>query len=769
MKKLISILGVSTLVMSSTLALTACRGKNGGGVDNSYFDSELDKVDPTIRNQVKYTSSIAKILIAARHENMNTYAFPALQYFLNNVGTNLAGTFKTKSGQEVKIKDYIDGYKKLNNMTWNTRSAGDSSYNGEVNKWDIMNTMVEMNNFNKWNVESGRPTDNDFEVNPNTAWAFYDTGAMVNSISQKADSVLDYVNKTSGWWPYYQSQSGQPGASNIIYNNFIGTSPTTSQLGYTTNSGKQTINYGSKIANQASNLFNLYGTKYFNLAISSLANFGPGMEMPTIQALTKIFPVAATDEAGETTMGVLLAAPMAIMAVQAYSDWFKSDNTIKDESPLLKIFSEDTLNNLKVKFKDDKGTAQDLNLGGILQKINPEIMPYFIGGANEKQYLDLTNPDHKNRFLKWYAILSDWFKKAIAKEEAASGKKFDTAKFNQVLPTAIYEEIKKLQDGLLKYVTMATDAAVLLRTVTEMFSQPGFDLFNLLQGIGGLASWFYKWDSTQEDFVVNTTNVEHITKVYNDGPKANGYNANLTNVDPKSDYGQMLLSEFGLDSSTNTYTKGSLFDMINTWAHGSDGSNPNNEAMHQFILNALDSKNGYLGKLLNNVDQAMANDWFDNIFLNRKWYISADGTGVDGSKLGKVVKDGQIVGVRYQLDYYGPKDASTKLEYHTSPLGYTDPTTGKVPSWAPDPNPKPSDKHNIAPQDGGTWDDNDWKGYDGDGNAYLANSEHVKYSYVVEFDDEARLINAFTGKGDLNQQSYKLSDFAWYYNGKRYY
>ena len=183
MKKLLSILGVTTLTSTSVFSVAAC-SKGKTGINNDYFDSEINKIDPTIRNQVKYTSTIAKILIASRHENMNTYAFPTLQYFLNNIGKNLKGTFKTKSGKEVQIKDYVEEYKKLNNIFYNPWSARNTSYEPERNNYNLMSSLVAMTNFAKWNTKEnqGHPNKDkdpktnrypEFEVNQNLGWAQY--------------------------------------------------------------------------------------------------------------------------------------------------------------------------------------------------------------------------------------------------------------------------------------------------------------------------------------------------------------------------------------------------------------------------------------------------------------------------------------------------------------------------------------------------------------------------------------------------------------------
>ncbi len=115
MKKLFYILWSKNLMSTSMFGVFSCaKGKNSQ--NNYYFDSKLNKIDLTIQNLVKYTSTIAKILIGSSHENMNNYNFPTLQYFLNNVGINLKGVFTTKSGEEIKIKDYVEEYKKLNNF-----------------------------------------------------------------------------------------------------------------------------------------------------------------------------------------------------------------------------------------------------------------------------------------------------------------------------------------------------------------------------------------------------------------------------------------------------------------------------------------------------------------------------------------------------------------------------------------------------------------------------------------------------------------------------
>ena len=130
-------------------------------------------------------------------------------------------------------------------------------------------------------------------------------------------------------------------------------------------------------------------------------------------------------------------------------------------------------------------------------------------------------------------------------------------------------------------------------------------------------------------------------------------------------------------------------------------------------------------------------------------------------------KDGQLVGIRYQLDYYGSKDSSTDLEHHHQPLGYTNSTSGRAANWDPS-NPKARMEFpNMVPND--SWEKSDWEAYDGEGTDYLKNSDQVKYSYVIKLNDEARMLGTFAGLNDLTTHAFKMMDFAWYYNNKRYY
>ncbi|WP_368486618.1 lipoprotein [Spiroplasma sp. DGKH1] len=759
MKKLLSILGTTSLIATSTVSLVACHSKLT--TNSQYFDSEVNNIDPVIRNQVKYTSSIAKMLIAARHENMNTYGFPTIQYFLNNMANNLQGTFKTKNGQEVKVGDYINGYKQLNNILINPRLILENQAECQLqnNPYNIMNNLVEMFDFNKWNKLPS--TKADFVMNPKLGWAEYDTGAFANTLSQTARGVVEYVKNTESWWDYY-NDAQFPGVSNIILDSSISSPPTPSELSYTSTLTDSRVTYGHAIAGQTSALYDLFGTQYFNLALSQLTNFGPGFELSAIYALTQIFPVAKTSYSGENALGFLLVAPLAVMQLQIAGEWFDKTNKVKDDSPLLQIFSRDTIDNLHIKFQEDNSSLQDLNLYSIIKK--PNVLGYFLPGSSvaKEQYLDLTNPDHKNDFLKWYAILNAWLKAAIEKDNVV-----DFNKFNTIMSLAIKQGLENFQKSpYFKVAQLSSESAALIRTVGEMLISPGFDLFNFLRGIGGIANWFYTLEADTNRFHLNLDHVEHITKVYNDGPKMADFSTNLKNLDPKKNkYAQFVLEEFGLLPNQTTYQEGSLFDMINTWAHGKNNANPEQEAMHNFILNVLDLKNGYLGKLFENINQAMARDWFDNIFLDEKWNILASGRGVDGSQLGKVMKDGQLVGVRYQLDYYGPKDSSTDLNHHTKPIGYTNTVTGA--QWGKEPSGE-ANVPNLAP-DGENWSPEDWAAYDGNGNAYLPHSEQVKYSYVVEFDNEAQLLVNFKDIWTQNQNAFKMIDFNWFYDNKQYY
>nr|CAK98197.1 hypothetical protein SPICI01A_015 [Spiroplasma citri] len=759
---------------ASMLGVVSCaKGKNSQNDD--YFDSELNKIDPTIRNLVKYTSTIAKILIASRHENMNTYGFPTLQYFLNNVGRNLKGVFTTKSVKEIKIKDYVEEYKKLNNLYYNPWRATDSTYQPERNIYNLMSSIVAMSDFSKWNTEAnqGHPSNKtdasgrykDFVANPNLAWAQYDTGALANTLSQKSESVLNYIKRTAGWSNYYDSSWG-PYVSNILYHNSLLTPPTKSTLSY--NDGGEEIKFGKSVANQSSSLYDLFGLKYFDEAITMLGQFGPGLELPVLYSLAQLLPFIQNNRSGEKTAGIFLAAPFFIL-MQIKNQFFDSSGNVKLDSPLLEIFSRYTIENtvLKVEHQSDGEVAEpdktiknmklyDIFSSPVVAKSLSIIL------QEEKQYLDLTsdNKEHKNAFLKWYSVLGNWFTEALAKE----GSNFGVQKFNRIMSKTVYEGLLKFQ-GLIG--NFSEDSVVaLIRTLLQMLNGPNFDLFNLLKGIAGLANWFYTSDS-EGHYKLNNNNVKTIDNVYNEGPKKSGFKEDLMSVDPNSEYAKFILNSYGFVDETGQYKQGSLFDVINTWAHGGNNTYPDYESMHKFITQILDSENGYIGELTNQVNKVMAEDWFDNIFLDRKWYITASGTGVDGSKLGAIVTDGSVTGVRYQLDYYGPKDASTKLERHKKPLGYTDPASGNSPSYV-EQEKDPKQRHNIAPE-GETWNSKDWVDYDGQGNEYLTNSDKIKYSYVVEFNNQARFLYNPRIKDDLTKNSYLLSDFVWYYNNTRYY
>ncbi|WP_338955545.1 lipoprotein [Spiroplasma endosymbiont of Polydrusus cervinus] len=775
MKKLLSILGTTTLTLTSVLGVVACsKGKSN---KDDYFDSEINNIDPTIRNLVKYTSSIAKILISGRHENMNNYAFPTLQYFLNNVGNNLKGTFTTKSGKEVEIKKYVEEYKALNNISYNPWKATSTTYQPEWNIYNLMSTMVAMTDFSKWNTtkNQGRPTTKtdttgryeDFQVNQNLAWAQYDTGALANTLSQKSDSVLAYIQRIANWGGSYYDSSSQAYVSNILYHNSLSNPPTKEIMSYT--DGKKEIQFGKAVANQSSALYDLFGLKYFDEAITMLMHFGPGLELPVLYSLAQLLPFAQNNRFGEKTAGIFLVAPFFILG-QIREEFFDDSGNSKDASPLLEIFDRDTIDKtvLKVEKQSDGEVIEpnkqvdEMNLYGILNSpvIEKSIRGFGLGG--EEQFLDLTNTTdkHTNTFLKWYAVLGNWFTAALTKE----GSKFDVQKFNRIMTKTVYNGLLRFQGAIGLF---AEDAVVaLIRTLLQMLNAPNFDLFSLLKGISGLANWFYTSDSDGH-YNLNINNVKTVENVYIEGKNKAGFKNNLAAVDINSEYAKFILDNYGFDKNTHKYKPGSLFDMIDIWSHGRNNTYPDHEAMHNFITQILDSQNGYIGDLTSQINTAMAQDWLDNIFLDRKWYITATETGVDGTKLGVVVTDGHITGVRYQLDYYGPKDASTKLGLHKKPLGYNDPVSGNSPSYV-EQIKDANQRHNITPE-GQTWSEQDWFDYDGMGNEYLANSEKIKYSYVVEFQNQARFLYNLGIKDDLTKNAYLLSDFSWYYNNVRYY
>ncbi len=117
-----------------------------------------------------------------------------------------------------------------------------------------MSSIDAMTDFSKWNTEANRghpinTTDatgyyTDFVANPNLAWAQYYNGSLANTLSQKSESVINYINRTAGWSNYYDSSQG-PYVSNILYHNSFSTSPTKSILSY--KDGVEEIKFGKDV------------------------------------------------------------------------------------------------------------------------------------------------------------------------------------------------------------------------------------------------------------------------------------------------------------------------------------------------------------------------------------------------------------------------------------------------------------------------------------------------------------------------------------------
>ncbi|AGM25558.1 lipoprotein [Spiroplasma chrysopicola] len=768
MKKLLAILSVTTLTTTSTTTLVACHAKVGTPTAK-YFDSEVEKIDPVLRNQVKYTSTLAKILIASRHENMNTYALPTINYFLNNVGNNLKGTYLTKSGQEVKIDDYVKEYKKLNNFTWNPWLATDPNYKGGANTYDLMSSMVAMtewdpalNNSHPSTQKDGTGRYTDFSVKENVAWAQYDTGALSNTLVRDSAAIQKYIASTgAGSWNFpYFNDNGHAGVSNLLYHNSAQFAPTTTEMSYQ-NSDKDKIVFGKAIANQSSNLNNLYGLKYFNMAINLLTAFRPGIELQMLQEFTQILPFAKTSySSGPRNAALLLAMPL-LLASLVMEKWFDTEKNVIDGASILQVFDKSVVEDTTIKVSDN-----DLRLSDLIVNLKKDMLP-FMTDSSKEQFLDLENPEypeHKDELLETYAKLANWFKAAIAK----AGNNFDAQKLNAVLKTDLQKVISDFE-GIISSMPMIDEAISLIRTVMSLVKSNNFDFYSLLRGMGGFANWFFKID-TSGNYTINSHNVDNVIEVYNAEKKGiEGYNADLSSVDPNSAYGQLVLKSYGFNSETQSYTKGSLFDMFNIWAHGdAENLDSDNNMMYNFIQQVLNPESGYVGKMLKEINEAMRQDWFDNIFLDNKWFITASGKGVDNTDLGVVKMDGNnVASIRYQLDYYGPKDASTKLDKHVKSLGYTDPASGNSPSWIDQAGI--DDRYNIEPKEDSAWKLKDWAEYDGNGNAYINHSDQIKYSYVVQFDNLVPMLGSDNNISKDKYRSFLLTDFVWYYNEDRYY
>lgn len=743
---------------------------------SKYFDSELNNVPQIYREQVKYTSTIAKILIASRHENMNTYAMPNLQYFLHHIAQNNEGTFTTKTGEKVIVRPYIDGYKQLNNLFWNMLDANsDLTYNGVKNKYSMMNMFVQMNDFDKLNTKKNysHPVDkkNDFVVNLETAWAQYDTGAMVNILSQYSKSVIDYVDNISkNWgWKYYsilESYSMRnPGVSNIIFDNFIKSQPTNNeQLTLFNNKLNQyPTKYGDAITKLTVAMYKLYAIKYFALAAHSLKMFQHGLEFQLLDALTQLIPIVPNDYGVGRTFKTLLSLPFTILSLAIFDNnsWFNTDGSATNNSPLKNIFSTDTLKNMKIKYKYNNQIKYN-NLQNILiDAINLGVIS-LTDTTDKNLYLDMLTPGHENNLLKFYAILTYWFDLARKKDNV---NKFA---FNHIISSAMYKLFNYTR-AQIKDFPMASDASALIWIIQEMFNFPNFDLYNLIRFISSFVNWFYEYDGN--DFVYKIENIQNIVNIFSlSTSKMSGFSTDIKNVNPKSEYGRFVLKTYGYDEKNDKFILGSLFNIVDIWGKGDIDIYSNNHAMYEFLNEIINFNHGYIGKMYNNIHKIMAENWFDNIFLDDKWYITAKGMGIDGNKLGVTVnQNGKITKIRYQLDYFGLKDASTNLNYHLKPIRYLNPLTGLRENGLP---PKSEiEGYNLSPYGEKKWNYNDWREYDGNGEYYLLNSHKIKYSYIVEFINEARMLFGYFNKDDPdeNNNSFKLNSFKWFYNKKRFY
>ncbi|WP_381415459.1 lipoprotein [Spiroplasma endosymbiont of Anurida maritima] len=729
MKKLLNILSSTIIIASTAATVIACSTEMA---TNTYKDSELGSIkDKSLLRYIEASSSVAKNFIGARHENANYSAAT-----FSGIFGRYSAPLLAPNGEKIDLDREMTSLRQLNPNIRNRDPLNDA-------------TRVSESYFEFTNKFKGEGYDPN-----NTAWALYDTGPVANTAIAPGNSIArDWVIHKEDDTRFSQRHDGASYLSSHFLQKYnADDSPiyNKDREQYNLNFKKEfedkskSLTFGKNMGEAERGSYNLLGTGVLDNFKVGLDAFGRGTEEFTLAALSAVLPIL---NVGKTTERYArdFYLIFSLLLNLSKTDWFDGKKLINDEGVLA---------NSSINFDE---TTEDLEreLYDVIENLNGKLTDHFDADAkllpeDQKGFpLDGTVPEVKEAFREIRKM------ELIFTKLIDNSPNFSIKKFNQVMSAPL--------SGLLEIIVPIVGDSVslqiqsLLATLKEVFSVGMFPAYELANFIGDIAKLF-TINTSDSTFVVEDNNemYEKINSVYNfaDGKteeelEKQGYTTDITEINkswtsPQGKYYKTIMQAYGLQSEEQEqYDEDSIFKWI--WNMQYPGEDGNNSGGYDLIQALFNDANNPFTRVATEANESITNNWIDKVFLDKNWDISADGIGVNGQKLGWVDKDKKAL--VYQLDYYGPKDGTVDLEMHKTKLDYLK-----------DGEEYPTD---IPEQIKNLTIDEQLK-YDGLGNSYLSNSNEIKYSYIVRFEEVEYADSAIL-------PAWKFTDFKWFYNNNRYY
>ncbi|WP_381414887.1 hypothetical protein NPX79_02595 [Spiroplasma endosymbiont of Anurida maritima] len=351
---------------------------------------------------------------------------------------------------------------------------------------------------------------------------------------------------------------------------------------------------------------------------------------------------------------------------------------------------------------------------------------------------------------------------------------FDTKEYDILAGKDFAKAISEQMGVFSSFLWPQTEA--FLAIIDKIIQNGAFPIKEFGAGTSELFSIFTE-KNTDGDIVLNYDMFNKIKEIVNyqkNHPNDKSFTKSLTEIDMTGKYYKKILKNYGLDEKTDMYKDGSLFNIFYKWSHDP------NSSMYKAFKKLFNTKGNFLSDLIMESERIINEKSFELLFRDDFWNIKAMGEGVDGSKLGWNKDKTEL---KYQLDYFGPKDASVDLNLHQEKLLYydTDENTHKddgfesfgeddgFESFGEDDSfsdpffqSEPTKNMKDIPKILKNMSETSLMKYDGKANEYLKESKDIKYSYVVTFTN-------LNGKTKTKEQNWKFIDFKWFYNNKRYY
>lgn len=677
MRKLLNILAITTLTVTSVSTVVACNKTNSkSNVEDKldYFDKELDQIkNKAYQEYVKKSLSIAKMLLSSRHENLNIYGQSVLNWLLQSTPDKY--TAKTNTVMDLSpVKKII---KKLNSRR-----------------------QIPIDTLFKWF---------DGENKESVWWAYSDTGALSNYLFHNdwKDQVKGYGNKSND----AKIDSSRTYLYSLLYDQ-------TKNNGFVT---KEVLEYGNannfNVSQLTKNFTNLYGLNTINLLGQGLSLMISNNAITGIAILSKIFPLVPNNSFNgtyDTDLRKLLFGHLN----SALFNLFGLESKTKE---LFKEKFESVLKDNYTKVIDPK---IDMSVQESLDKFNGFATGFILKPKVHMSELLSFSFKKKNVYAE-FGRLYDALQVAIK-----NTKDFDETKFNEILNEMIFNNLKNKIDKLSNADVQASLYDV-LTCLVELFKNNKIEPLKLLGAFAEFGKMFGSYEGAENysqtdqekknaealkafaDLSDKVDRKEPLGEFnFNDfaDPK-NGINKfDFDKNGSEVTYHDWVLAKMGMSKDTSGSTviaKDSMLDSMNKWS--TDGP------MYEFLNAMFKSSTSTFTKWTNKANKNITDNYFDYLYRGNIWDIDPSSVTLTTNASGERF-------INYNITYNGLGDELVNKpenleKYHTAPLNYK--LEGALNEWTAA----------LGDQKNPNYTNEDWINHDGTASNYI----NVKHTYKVSF------------------------------------